>query len=162
MNKKEKAKALKTKQKKNHIEMLKNISNFKRPTKRDIDYMQGIMKGKKYSQVQRKELTKKLTEMENKLNEGKPETPETKEVKAEKVARTANKLVVSPPGTTPSDCEDKEPTTRAEIFDDVKKHLAVVEELCTKYARANPGGMSPRLNTVALQCQRFIRTTLRE
>ena len=131
---KQNAKALKAEQKKNYDEMI-SLMKIENPDRKDINYLQGVMKGKKFNRDNRNELTKILTDLEEAI-EAKAPTSET--------APETNKM------------------TRAQMFEEIRKDLIEVSNKCLAYSRVEEGGCAMRLNTVSRECKRMALNTLRD
>ena len=133
-------------QKKNYEEMQKMIAQISNPDEKDINYLQGVMKGRKYNRANRTELTKTLDKMEASL---KPF-----ETSTQKVASKAKELTG---GIAPNLMTD-----RQIMFTEIRKELLELSEKCLGFARKQVGGAALRLNTVATNLTRMAKTTLRE
>lgn len=163
---KEKAAELKAEQKNNYDDLNKKIVQMKNPTQRDVDYLQGIMKGKKYNRANRKELTDKLNKMELKAEPTKSavvfETsePTEKGKKIVDIVKKANKL------TTAEVLGTDEPVNaamseRAKMFTDVREDLEELAEKSLKYSRQSSGGTALRLAQTASVLRGLIKQKLR-
>lgn len=167
---KQKAAELKAEQKNNYDDLNKKIAQMKNPTKRDVDYLQGIMKGKKYNRANRNELTDKLNEMEGSLRKtAEPsksavtfETPEPtkKGKKIVDIVKKANKL------TTAEVMGTDEPVNaamseRAKMFTEVRNDLEELAEKSLTYSRQSSGGTALRLAQTASVLRGLIKQKLR-
>ena len=131
------AKDLKALQKKNYEEIVKKL-NIKNPDQKDINYIQGIMKGKKFNRDDRTKLSRQLMDMEKALEAKNQPEPE------QKPTTSAN------------------PLTRSQMFKEVREDLMKLSDKCLAYSRVEGGGAAQRLNLVARNCKRMSGNTLRD
>jgi hypothetical protein len=138
--------------------MLKMIEQIKNPDEKDVNYLQGVMKGKKYNRKNRTELTAKLVEMEAAL---KPKSAvtfvKTQTAKEKAASGVVDKAKDLAKGKAPDLMSD-----RAVMFKDMREKLLALAEESTEYARKQSGGASLRLNNVATNLTRLAKKTLRE
>ena len=154
----------------NYDDLVAKIEGMSSPSERDVNYLQGIMKGKKYTREQRKELTDKLSQMELEAQKPKStvvfetsepvapqnETPAMKEV-ADKVS-TAKKLTMAEVMGT-----DEAPmSNRAKMFEEVRVELFALADKCISYSRKSSGGTAMRLARASTELSRLAKTQLRD
>ena len=142
-------------QKKNYEEMIKMIAQTSNPDKKDINYLQGVMKTRKYNRANRTEFTKILDQMEANLPSKNALTFETSEQKkASEVVSKAKKITKVAAPNLMSD--------RTVMFTEIRKDLFELSEKCIGYSRKQVGGAAQRLSNVANNLTRMAKQTLRE
>lgn len=144
----------------NYNDMIKLISKMSNPSERDIDYLQGIMKGKKYTSKNRVELNEKLSQLEaSTKNTVKFETEEPEEApkdEAQKVVVKAKKLTrgeVTGESDTPV-------TDREKVFKEIRDELFILSDKCLKYSRGTSGGTAMRLAQASKELSRIAKIKL--
>lgn len=138
-------------QKKNYEELKKMIADYKTPNEKDINYLQGVMKGKKYNRANRTELTRVLDEMEAKLK------PSTNALTFEKTEQKKSvKVIQKVKGLGKDSMSD-----RTIMFEDIRGELFKLADKCTTYSRMQSGGAALRLSQVAANLTRLAKQKLR-